>query len=156
MRLTLFLATSLCVAACTPHIHDDHSHTNTVSDTYVAQDGVAKSLPDLSEALATGDITSAALTQTYLDRIETVDRNGPKLQSILALNPDAMAQARASDARRAKGEALDETAPLSQGYGRKAPLFSARPISRNGPIFGQTILFRDGQRLVDKFVIHIC
>lgn len=67
---------------------------------------LAKTLPELSEDLAAGTLKSAALTQAYLDRIEKIDRNGPRLQSVLALNPDAVAQAEASDARRAAGESL--------------------------------------------------
>jgi amidase len=73
---------------------------------YGATGFVAKTLPELSAALANGEITSVDLTQAYLDRIAAVDDAGPRLQSILAVNPDALAQAAASDARRAAGQAL--------------------------------------------------
>ena len=73
---------------------------------FAAKDWVAKTLPELSDALNTGDVTSFSLTQSYLDRIEDVDRAGPHLQSVLAVNPDAMAQAEASDARRKNDETL--------------------------------------------------
>ena len=53
--------------------------------------------------LEKGEATAAQLTQTYLDRIDAIDRSGPRLQSVLALNPDAMAQAEASDTRRRGG-----------------------------------------------------
>ncbi|MEM1390349.1 MAG: amidase, partial [Pseudomonadota bacterium] len=53
-----------------------------------------------------GDVTSLDLTQAYLQRIEDVDRSGPRLQSVLAVNPDALEQAQASDARREAGETL--------------------------------------------------
>lgn len=65
---------------------------------------LAKSLPGLSEAIIRGDVTSVQLTQVYLDRIAAIDRAGPRLQSIIALNPDALAQAAAADARRANGQ----------------------------------------------------
>ena len=73
---------------------------------YAARGLAARPLPELSAMLEAGDTTSEALTQAYLDRIAAIDRNGPRLQSVLALNPAALEQARASDARRAAGEAL--------------------------------------------------
>ncbi|MEQ9505808.1 MAG: amidase [Hyphomonas sp.] len=76
---------------------------------YVATGWTAKTLPELVNALEDGDVTSAELTQAYLDRIAIIDRAGPRLQSILALNADAIAQAEASDARRARGQ---EQGPL--------------------------------------------
>jgi amidase len=71
-----------------------------------AQGLVAQTLPELVEALAAGEATSETLTELYLERIEGVDRSGPRLQSVLALNPDALMQAKASDARRVSGESL--------------------------------------------------
>lgn len=73
---------------------------------YSASGWTAMTLPELSAALAAGEVTSGALTRAYLERIEAVDRSGPRLQSVLAVNPDALEQARASDARRAAGAAL--------------------------------------------------
>lgn len=73
---------------------------------YAATGYLEKTLPELSNALRGGEITSADLTQAYIDRFTAIDRNGPRLQSILAINPDAIAQAAASDARRARGQEL--------------------------------------------------
>jgi amidase len=58
-------------------------------------------IPDLQRAMAAGRLTSVALTRFYLDRIQRVDR--PLLHSVLAVGPDALDQAKASDARRKKG-----------------------------------------------------
>lgn len=77
-----------------------------VAPGYEATGLLAKTLPELSAALASGETTSVALTQAYLARIEAIDRAGPRLQSVIAINPDALAQAEASDARRAAGQAL--------------------------------------------------
>jgi amidase len=110
----LLTSAMLALAACAPP-QDAAVNDTSVSDapmkmeqaaSYAATGLAAQSLPDLVAALDDGTVTSAALTQTYLDRIQAVDRGGPRLQSVLALNPDAMAQAEASDARRAAGEAL--------------------------------------------------
>ena len=106
MRLASCLALSLCLAACSESKSDHKVDANIISQNYEAQDWVAKTLPDLSEALEAGDISAGKLTQTYLKRIDAVDKNGPRLQSVLSINPDAMAQAEASDARRARGEAI--------------------------------------------------
>lgn len=67
---------------------------------------LSKTLPQLSEALETGETTAVDLVAAYQDRIETVDRDGPTLQAVLALNPNALQDAEASDERRANGETL--------------------------------------------------
>ena len=60
------------------------------------------SLSDAAAALAAG-ASSEALTRAYLARIEALDRKGPTLRSVIAVNPDAVAQARALDAERRAG-----------------------------------------------------
>jgi len=67
---------------------------------------LSKTLPELAEALKAGNITSEALTQAYLTRIERVDKSGPTLQAVLTLNPEALNIARALDVKRANGETL--------------------------------------------------
>ena len=54
----------------------------------------------LQAHMQSGDLSSAELTAYYLQRIEAVDRAGPELNSIIELNPDAMAIARALDEER--------------------------------------------------------
>ncbi|MAX00545.1 MAG: amidase [Sphingomonas sp.] len=60
-------------------------------------------LADLSSALSRGEVTSEALVRAYLDRIAAMDRNGPALRSIIAVNPQAMAEAQRLDAERRAG-----------------------------------------------------
>lgn len=67
---------------------------------------LAQSLPEIAEALQTGEVSAEELVEMYLDRIQRVDESGPTLQSILTLNPDVLEQARALDAQRAAGEPL--------------------------------------------------
>ena len=58
----------------------------------------------LQEAMTSGRYTSRRLVDLYLQRIETIDRNGPALRSVIEVNPDARTIATAMDAeRRAKG-----------------------------------------------------
>lgn len=60
-----------------------------------------KSISELQAALTAGDITSEQLVEAYLMRIATLDRDGPQLNSVLSLNPDAMTIARELDNERA-------------------------------------------------------
>ncbi|WP_422013538.1 amidase [Roseateles sp.] len=59
---------------------------------------------EASRQMADGRLTSLALTQAYLARIAAVDRAGPKLNSVIELNPDAESLAAALDAERAAGK----------------------------------------------------
>jgi amidase len=48
------------------------------------------SLSDIIHALARGWVTATALAKGYLARIEAYDRDGPMLNSVRELNPDAL------------------------------------------------------------------
>jgi len=63
-------------------------------------------IPDLRRALDDGRVTSVGLVEAYLRRIDAYDRGGPALNSIVVFNPDARAEAEASDQRRSRGEVL--------------------------------------------------
>jgi amidase len=54
-------------------------------------------ISDLQQALAGGTTTAAALVSAYLARIEAYDRNGPRLNAVREVNPDALAIATALD-----------------------------------------------------------
>lgn len=73
-----------------------------------AFDVVEASIADLRRALETGATTAVALVEAYLARIEAYDGPGTAtaLNAVPVLDPTALDQARASDARRARGEAL--------------------------------------------------
>jgi len=59
-----------------------------------------RSLTQIRADLASGKVTSVQLVRAYLARIAAMDAKGPALQSVISINPDAMADARAADARR--------------------------------------------------------
>jgi amidase len=61
------------------------------------------SVAQLQERMAGGDLTSHALTAHFIARIETLDRSGPRLNSVVEVNPDALAIADALDAERSSG-----------------------------------------------------
>lgn len=58
----------------------------------------------VSEGLQSGRITSVELVTAYGARIAAFDRKGPRLNSVIALNPQAMEIARERDAERKRGE----------------------------------------------------
>src|SRR5438105_3654514 len=60
----------------------------------------------LQAEMASGKLTSVQLTQYYIDRILALDQNGPNVNSVIELNPDALSMAQNADALRAKGKVL--------------------------------------------------
>ncbi|WP_394278347.1 amidase family protein, partial [Microbacterium sp.] len=66
------------------------------------------SIAALRTALESGEATAVQLVESYLARIDAYD--GPDtetaLNAVVVRNPDARAEAAASDARRARGETL--------------------------------------------------
>ena len=62
---------------------------------------VSQGIASADTDLQAGRVTSAALVQAYIDRIARIDRAGPSLRSVLAVNPDALADAKALDSERA-------------------------------------------------------
>ncbi len=81
----------------------------------------------LSSAMAKGRVTAAALTKQYLRRIREVDQRGPKVNSVIELNPDAVAIAEALDKeRKAKGP--------------------------RGPMYGIPVLIKDNIATHDKMM----
>jgi amidase len=59
-------------------------------------------IDSLQALMQTGDLSSRQLVRFYLDRIETIDRNGPKLNAIIETNPQAIEIATALDSEREK------------------------------------------------------
>ena len=59
---------------------------------------------ELQSGMASGKFTAHSLTRKYLDRIDDVDKHGPNINSVIEMNPDALAIATELDReRKAKG-----------------------------------------------------
>lgn len=54
----------------------------------------------LQEGMKSGRFTARSLTEKYLARIEEIDKRGPAINSIIEINPEAMAIAKALDEER--------------------------------------------------------
>ena len=63
-------------------------------------DVVERSVADLQGAMVRGALTSLQLVNAYLVRIKSIDKAGPKINSIIELNPDAKAIAADLDRER--------------------------------------------------------
>jgi amidase len=58
---------------------------------------------DLQAAMSSGKYTALSITKKYLDRIDDIDKRGPAINSVIELNPDALAIASELDRERKAG-----------------------------------------------------
>lgn len=63
-------------------------------------------MDDIQKAMDAGALTSVELALLYLNRIETYDKNGLRLNTVPAINPRLIAEAARADRLRANGEKL--------------------------------------------------
>ncbi|MEL6258309.1 MAG: amidase family protein, partial [Pseudomonadota bacterium] len=100
---------AIALAACGEQTEDSSENGDTVTmaeapASFEPQGWTANDLPELADALSSGEVSSEDLVRAYLDRIEALNLNGPRLQAVLSINPNALDDARALDAKRAAGE----------------------------------------------------
>jgi amidase len=102
MKRRAFLATSIAAAAASQIScqYVPASPSNAPGDFELDE----VSLADLASGLTQSKWTSAHLVQLYLGRIEAIDANGPRLGSLIALNPDAASMAGQLDQERKSGK----------------------------------------------------
>ena len=61
-------------------------------------------IDELQQKMKSGETTSLALTKMYLNRIELIDKSGPKLNAVIEINKEALAIAAAMDKERKNGK----------------------------------------------------
>ncbi|HMG93640.1 MAG TPA: amidase [Chryseolinea sp.] len=61
-------------------------------------------IDELQQKMQSGELSSRSITEMYLKRIETIDKNGVALNSVIELNPDAITIAEAMDKERKEGK----------------------------------------------------
>ena len=113
--LSMTLAAGLSIL---PNAHAQGKASNTSDVAYEA------SILDLQAELTEGTLTSHKLVKDYLARITAYNQNGPALNAIVTLNPDALAQADRLDRERKKG-------------------------GPHGPLYGIPILVKDNYDTID-------
>ncbi len=82
-------------------------------------------IDELSDAIKSGKYTVRSVTELYISRINEIDKNGPSLNSVIELNPDALSIADALD------KELKENGP-------------------RGPMHGIPVLIKDNIDTADK------
>ncbi len=61
-------------------------------------------IPQLQQAYKEGKVTIVDAVKVYLDRIDKIDKNGPRLNSVIRINPDALQIAMELDKELAEGK----------------------------------------------------
>ncbi len=84
-------------------------------------------ISQLQEQMKKGQATAVSITRAYLDRIRMLDQQGPRLRSVIELNPDALAIAAAMDKERKEGKI-------------------------RGPLHGIPVLVKDNINTADKMM----
>jgi len=82
-------------------------------------------ITELQQKMNSGELTARQLAELYLERIDSIDRDGPRLNAILETNPDALALASSLDVERAAG-------------------------STRGPLHGIPVIIKDNIDTADK------
>jgi amidase len=95
---------ALVTAACANPAPDVERTQPAAGNQTAAFDLEESTIPDLQRRLAGGQDTSRSLVDKYLSRIESLDRKGPALNSVIEINPEARADADRLDAERKAGK----------------------------------------------------
>jgi Asp-tRNA(Asn)/Glu-tRNA(Gln) amidotransferase A subunit family amidase len=108
---------------------------------------IETSIDDIHAAMKAGRLTSHQLVQLYLDRIDAYDKRGPNINSIITLNPQALAEADKLDAQyKVSGFA----GPL-----HGIPVLVKDEIDAAGmPTTLGTVVFKDYRPTRDSFVVE--
>lgn len=102
------------------------------------------SIAQLRAALEAGQTTAVELVQAYLARIDAYD--GPDtptaLNAVVVRNPEALAEAQASDARRARGQTLGPLDGIPY-TAKDSYLVKGLTAASGSPAFAKLIAYRD-------------
>src|SRR5215213_11838906 len=61
-------------------------------------------ISDLQERMESGELTARRLAELYMERISEIDKNGPYINSVIEMNPDALEIADSLDVERKAGK----------------------------------------------------
>lgn len=86
------------------------------------------SISDLQDGMRSGKYTARSIAEKYLTRIDSIDKQGPAINTVIEINPDALALADAMDKERAAGKV-------------------------RGPLHGIPILIKDNIDTADRMMV---
>jgi len=99
LTLTTVVAAS-CSPASTDKKKDDSAEAEKTDDFALNE----VTIDTLQQKMQSKEYTSRSIAEMYLKRIDNIDKNGPKLNSVIELNPEALDIADAMDKERAAGK----------------------------------------------------
>jgi Asp-tRNA(Asn)/Glu-tRNA(Gln) amidotransferase A subunit family amidase len=108
-------------------------------------DLIETTIGDIQTAYKSGALTARQLVQRYLDRIEALDKNGPKINSIITVNTRALAEADRLDA------AYASSGPVGPLHGIPVVIKDQADVDGMPTTLG-SILFKDFNPGRDCFV----
>lgn len=98
------------------------------SEAFLADDELLEiTIEELQKKMQQGKVSSKSIVKWYLKRIEDIDKNGPAINSVIELNPDAISIAEALDEERSAGKV-------------------------RGPLHGIPVLIKDNIDTADKMM----
>ena len=98
------LRPALAAGRTAPTASGDASHASASTQATKPFELEEITLSELQESMKSGRFTARSLVEKYTARIEGVDKSGPKVNSVIELNPDALAIAdKMDEERKAKG-----------------------------------------------------
>lgn len=92
------------LSGCSNHPVDKGSQELPAAATSGSFELEEATIDDLQQKMQAGTLTSAVITQLYLNRIKSIDAAGPKLNAVIEINPDALQIAAALDTERKNGK----------------------------------------------------
>jgi amidase len=104
LRMTALVAVAapgLAQLAAAPAVHADAVNGPRATEDFQDRDDLVEAtIAQLQAAMAAGRLSARELAGAYIQRIEQIDQHGPRLNSILEVNPDALDIAEALDRER--------------------------------------------------------
>ena len=111
MKRRHFIRTATLAALAVPVIATEACHSRMSSEPGVVHGDKADdfafneiSIDDIRKKMEGGEITARSLAETFLKRIELIDRDGIGLKSVIEVNPDALSIASQLDQERKNGK----------------------------------------------------
>lgn len=101
--LALCAALSLCTVSALASSSSGIAESESVINEAGRADVFEASISEIKTMLEKGQISSQELCETYIERINTYDKAGLKLNSVISLNTNAIAQAKQLDTERKAG-----------------------------------------------------
>lgn len=103
-----------------------------------------RTIAELRSALERGTTTAVGLVEAYVARLDAYDAPGTEtaLNAVVVRNPDAMAEAEASDARRARGETLGPLDGIPY-TAKDSYLVKGLTAAAGSPAFAELVAQRD-------------